>query len=99
MSEVKQGDFYIAEDECVACGVCHREAPDLFGWRDDGYYGLSYITRQPKTQKEVEQVFEAMKVCCVDCIYYRGEDTQIKEQADKIQEAALPRHCRAKPSP
>jgi len=53
------GDFYVVNGECISCGAPHAVAPDLIGWAADSEYEHCIWKKQPETQQEMEQAFDA----------------------------------------
>jgi len=74
--------FFVDLDACVACGVCGSEAPDFFGFVDNSYE--SHVLRQPETDDEMDVVRGALEVCCVDAIFYGGDDLRAKLIVDAV---------------
>lgn len=58
-----EGNFWIEQDECVACQVCIGEAPENF--RFDDVSGKSYVFKQPENDAELAAVREAVEMCPV----------------------------------
>jgi len=54
------GRFFV-DRECTDCDTCRCIAPELFARSDDG--GFSYVCRQPSTDDEVDELYEAMDRC------------------------------------
>ena len=71
------GDFYVVNDECVACGVPHVIAPELIGWAENVNYSHCVWKRQPETEKEIEDAIGAVLASEVACHRYAGDDLQI----------------------
>ena len=69
-SDNKPGKVYVDED-CIACDACVTSAPNNFVMNDDD--GHAYVSKQPESEEEVEQVREAMEGCPVEAI---GDDGQ-----------------------
>src|SRR5262245_13975732 len=67
------GDFYVAENCCLWCGVPWDEAPEHFEVDDK----QCYIKRQPTNEVEVKKMISAMKVQTLDCIRYKGSNQKI----------------------
>jgi len=82
MKKSEQGDFFIAQDECVACGTCEGVAPKFFSQVPNGYG--SHVKKQPKTIDDLRKMFEASRKCMVDCIYYKGSDDLLFEHFKNI---------------
>ena len=75
MSENREGDFYIAEDQCVFMHCCGGHGPSLFQCSDKA----SYVKKQPDNDAELAQMFRASRDCVMDCILYRGNDKLLKK--------------------
>ena len=58
-----EGNFWINQDECVACAVCVGEAPENI--RFDDAAGKSYVFKQPENDTELAAVREAVEMCPV----------------------------------
>ena len=71
------GDFYVVNDECIACGAPHVVAPDLIGWATNTKYEHCTWKKQPETSGELEQAFAAFAVSDIGCYRYAGTDSQI----------------------
>lgn len=55
---LNKGDFYIANEDCTACGAPQAEAPDIIEHaKVDGH---CYFKKQPQTEDELDQVVKAM---------------------------------------
>lgn len=63
------GRFFV-DSSCIDCDQCRTEAPDFFSRDADG--GTSYVTRQPVTAEEIEQVQQAVANCATASI---GDET------------------------
>ncbi|MEK9138048.1 MAG: ferredoxin [Bacteroidota bacterium] len=59
------GDFYVSED-CDGCAYCGMVAPENFEF--DKPSNTYFVSKQPKTQEEMELLREAMEDCPVDAI-------------------------------
>lgn len=71
-----QSGFFIALEECVVCGVCMSEAPQLIHDTGSDYRFFA----QPKTEAEFAAVVDAFTVCCVDAIYYGGCEPEVLQR-------------------
>jgi hypothetical protein len=67
------GPFYVEDQCCTACGVPDDCAPGFFAWEDLH----CYVSRQPATAEELEQMLDALQSAELDCIRYRGDDVAI----------------------
>jgi len=66
------GKFYVT-DACLACEACQDAAPNHFRYSE---LGLSYVFKQPITNDETEQCYEAMSRCPLEAIKDDGLTTQ-----------------------
>ena len=73
------GDFYVIQDECLACGVPHVVAPDLVEWVDDRESHCRW-KKQPATPQEFEQAFAIFAGQEARCHRYAGDDVVIQER-------------------
>jgi hypothetical protein len=78
------GPFYVANQECTACGAPHAVAPDLMGWDQmpstltpNAFYPHCYFKKQPDTEAELEQAIAAIRVSCCGAFRYAGSDPAI----------------------
>ncbi|MGJ8656327.1 MAG: ferredoxin [Akkermansiaceae bacterium] len=62
-----EGRFY-NDCSCIDCDLCREIAPSVFSRDDDE--GLSYVWRQPETEKEIALALEAYKSCPTESIGY-----------------------------
>ena len=74
------GDFYVVNDECITCGAPQAVAPDLIGWSTDSGYTHCIWKKQPETQAEMVQAFDAFAASCVGCYRYAGTDPAVMER-------------------
>lgn len=56
---------WVDADECVGCGACVDECPDVFTMDDD-----KSVVKNPQGASE-DAIQEAMDVCPVECIHWR----------------------------
>lgn len=59
------GKYYV-DTECTNCEDCRELAPDFFAEDEDE--GLTYVSKQPSTEEEIELVEEALEGCPVESI-------------------------------
>jgi hypothetical protein len=71
--ESADGDFYVVNNECIACGAPHVVAPDLIGWAKTDEHHCIW-KKQPETPEELEQAFAAFDASEVGCYRYAGTD-------------------------
>ena len=64
----KKVSFYV-DRECILCSVCEDAAPDNFKLSAEEDHDVCY--KQPTTEDELEQCYEAMDNCPVEAI---GDD-------------------------
>ncbi|NRF38326.1 ferredoxin [Pedobacter foliorum] len=93
-SENSEGDFYVKNQVCTACGAPEAEAPDLID-HSKTEWGHCYFKRQPQTPEELERAICAMEVSCVSGIRYGGKDESILRQ---LYERGLGGECDYKPA-
>jgi len=62
------GRFYV-DDACIDCNLCEQIAPAHF--TADDAEGHDYVFKQPETESEVAQCYEALEACPVGAI---GDD-------------------------
>lgn len=90
----------------IICGAPEMSAPDMIRFIDDdgnidpvdpNYDFHCAFIRQPKTQTDLENVFEAMGDSCISCVRYRGTNENILKlmieeelavHADALQQSA-----------
>ena len=79
------GPFYVAEGECVGCGVPTEIAPDIFGSDDRGPTSVArcFVRAQPCTAEALAEIVRAMTTAEVDCIRYRGCDPKTIAELDR----------------
>src|SRR5215468_9131677 len=68
------GPFYVEDGCCTACGIPGGEAPDHFTFDEDGQ---CYVRKQPCTQQETDRMLKAMWGAELDCIRYRGRESDV----------------------
>lgn len=64
------GKVYV-DQTCIACDACVTSAPNNFSMNDDD--GHAFVSKQPETPEEEDQVREAMEGCPVEAIGNDGE--------------------------
>ena len=64
----KKVSFYV-DTACIICNVCLHEAPNNFRESEDATHDLVY--KQPETEEELAECYEAMWACPVEAI---GDD-------------------------
>lgn len=65
------GPVYVVDGCCLSCGVWELNAPEHFAWSDDPV-PQCYVSRQPESDEEVENVARAMRFQEFDCIRVRS---------------------------
>lgn len=78
------GDFYVAKDQCIACGAPEAQAPELM--RFDEVARSCYFRRQPATPAEVEQAVLAVWASCCEAVRYRGVDPDVQRRLCELGE-------------
>lgn len=66
----KKLGFYV-DKECILCSVCSDAAPNNFRMSDDEDHDICY--KQPTTEEELAQCYEALENCPVEAIGDDGE--------------------------
>lgn len=56
---------YATSADCARCELCYACLPEVFQIDEDG---KSYLKRQPKTQKELDLIQEAIENCPISGI-------------------------------
>ncbi|RYF19047.1 MAG: ferredoxin [Flavobacteriales bacterium] len=87
--ENSEGDFYVENQVCIACGAPEGEAPDLID-HSKSEFGHCYFKKQPETPKELDRAISAMQVSCIAGIRYGGTDERILK---KLYELGLENEC------
>lgn len=91
------GDFYVEDGCCITCGVMHEVAPELFSWSDDPH---CFVSKQPSTPVELEQMIEATDATEIDCVRYRGTDAaMLRRLVERGQSDLLDNHPPADAKP
>ncbi len=67
-----KGQFYV-DRSCIACDACVTAAPENFSMDEND--GHAFLSKQPKSDEEVEACKEAMEGCPVEAIGDDGENT------------------------
>ena len=55
--------------ECIICSVCSDSAPIIFRMSEEEDHDICY--KQPETEQELEECYDAMENCPVEAI---GDD-------------------------
>ena len=71
------GDFYVEDQECIACGAPEAAAPTLMNSLNDPGPTHCYFRRQPGTETELKQAIEAVCVSCCGAVRYGGADQRV----------------------
>jgi ferredoxin len=86
------GDFYVEDNCCTACGVPESIAPDLFSYEVTEYESRPgkkskqyhcFFSKQPKSSDEINRTLDVIAHQEINCIRYKGEDNQIVEEMKK----------------
>jgi len=64
------GKYYV-DTTCAMCQSCMEFAPDFLGETEEGDQVV--VTKQPKTDEEIEQMEEALAACPTESIGDDGE--------------------------
>lgn len=62
-------EFYIDEDECIACGSCAELCPNCFNF-DEDEMDYAEVTSFDCPEEDVQ---EAMDNCPAECIHWEDE--------------------------
>ncbi len=62
-----EGKFWVDQDVCLNCEACIEEAPNNIK-ADLGITGASFVFKQPENEIEIQQLSNAIAVCCVEAI-------------------------------
>jgi len=95
------GDFYVENGCCTMCEMPFAEAPGLFGRSDEesgfpgGFVPHCYVSRQPQTRIELEQMVSAIRCAELSCIRYRGHDRVILRWLLELGETQICDHLPA----
>ena len=71
------GDFYVENQECMACGAPEVAAPTLMNSLHEPDATHCYFRRQPETAAETKQAIEAVCVSCCGAVRYGGSDESV----------------------
>ena len=66
-----KGKFYV-DRECIFCHVCSDAAPKNFKESEDGDH--DYVYKQPESEEEVEECYDALDQCPVEAIGDDGDE-------------------------
>ena len=64
------GKFYV-DKTCIFCNVCIQAAPSNFAMSGDGAH--DYVYKQPETDEELDECYDALEQCPVEAIGDDGE--------------------------
>ncbi|AYG00735.1 ferredoxin [Lactococcus allomyrinae] len=53
----------IIPDKCIACGLCHVHAPEVFDYHDDGIVKFYATDQQQKELPDTSSLRSAVKLC------------------------------------
>jgi ferredoxin len=53
----------IISERCIACGLCHNYAPDIFDYYDDGIVKFNDSEKLEKQVTEQENIILAVQKC------------------------------------
>jgi len=71
------GPFYVCDGCCTACDVPFAEAPGMFAYDSANH---CYVKRQPETHDELNKMLRAVHGAELECIRYRGNDTDVRRR-------------------
>ena len=69
------GDFYVEGGCCTLCSVPWVTAPSLFAVDSEGRH--CFVSKQPDTATEMDQMVEVVSCSELACVRYRGTDKAI----------------------
>ena len=82
------GDYYVEDGCCTMCMLPFNEAPGLIGETSDPRgYSHCFVKRQPRSEREIEQMISAIQVAELRCIRYRGNDVNVLSRLVEVGEA------------
>jgi ferredoxin len=61
-------EFYIDDEECIACGSCSEICPDCFHFEED-----MEVAKVTAFDCDEDLIQEAMDTCPVQCIHWEDE--------------------------
>jgi hypothetical protein len=65
-----------------------NEAPELIGETSDPRgYSHCFVKRQPRSERETEQMISAIQVAELRCIRYRGDNVNVLSRLMEVGEA------------
>ena len=64
------GKFYV-DSACIFCNVCIQAAPNNFAVSKHGAH--DYVYKQPETDEELDECYDALEQCPVEAIGDDGE--------------------------
>jgi hypothetical protein len=88
-----EGDFYVADQQCLLCLVPLDAAPHLMSLFDspDGPAGSTcYFSHQPTSETDVDAAIRAMTHSCCGALRYGGRDPDI---IGKLKALGLATQC------
>lgn len=68
-----KGKFYVDQNNCVCCDNCKLVAPNNFDYDYKSDFGY-YVSKQPETPEELEQMRQAIYECPVEAVMDDGEE-------------------------
>jgi hypothetical protein len=86
-TENADGDFYVAADECMACGAPEAEAPELMAHDDTA--SSCYFVRQPRSAEELSRAIAAVHASCCGAVRYGGDDRLIQARIARFSYDAI----------
>jgi hypothetical protein len=78
------GGFYVEDGYCMACGVAHSIAPNLFSQTEEEIWHR-FGKKQPETREELDQAVKVLHTQELGCHRYSGSDPSML--------AGLPADC------
>ncbi len=82
------GGFYVEDGCCTLCSVPWIVAPSLFTVDNQGRH--CFVSKQPETLTELDQMVEVVHTSELACVRYRGTDNVILR---RLQEFGVGAQC------
>ena len=78
------GDFFVHQDQCIACQICVDMAPELMGYDRSERFSTCYFSIHPSSSAELERALEAYASCCIGAVDYEGNNPDILKRIAEI---------------
>jgi len=93
------GPFYAVKDMCITCSLPVETAPETIKYHERPCTGCAdtridhcFVSRQPETPEELDQMIEVVAGSCVEAYRYCGTDPEILR---RLTEAGCSKQCDA----